>query len=338
MDLRPITDSEKLKYNELVSHIMQSWQWGEFRKALGIKVLRSGLFDKDQLKTAFQLTLHKIPFTNKFVGYLPKGPFPDQNLAEALVKIGQDNNCAFIKVEPNVLSEELRIQNSELGNQFKISPKPLFTKYNFILDLNKSEDEILKAMHPKTRYNIKVAQKHGVTVEEKSDDQGFAEFLKLHFETTKRQGFHSHNKTYHQQVWKILNEAGQAKILVASLGNIPLAAWELFTFKDTLYYPYGGSSKLHPEVMANNLLAWEAIKLGKRLGLKRFDMWGALSPNPNPKDSWIGFHRFKKGYGGELVEYLGTYDLILNWPVYILFNLIDKFTALKIILLKLLNK
>jgi lipid II:glycine glycyltransferase (peptidoglycan interpeptide bridge formation enzyme) len=77
----------------------------------------------------------------------------------------------------------------------------------------------------------------------------------------------------------------------------------LLNFKDTLYYPYGGSSKIHPEVMANNLICWEAIKLGKKLGLKKFDMWGALGPNPSPSDPWYGFHRFKAGYGGKHIEF-----------------------------------
>jgi len=90
--------------------------------------------------------------------------------------------------------------------------------------------------------------------------------------------------------------------------------------------------------MANNLIAWEAIKLGKKLDCKNFDMWGALDPNASTKNPWFGFHRFKMGYGGKLVEYIGTYDLVFNWPIYLFFTLIDKLTPLKIFLLKLLKK
>jgi len=129
-----------------------------------------------------------------------------------------------------------------------------------------------------------------------------------------------------------------ARLLIATYNNKPLTAWMLLNFKDTLYYPYGGSSKLHPEVMANNLIAWEAIKLGKKLDCKNFDMWGALDPNASTKNPWFGFHRFKMGYGGKLVEYIGTYDLVFNWPIYLFFTLIDKLTPLKIFLLKLLKK
>lgn len=334
MDLRPITSEQKTVYNKLVTHVIQSYEWGESRELLGIPVLRYGIYDKGELVKAFQLTLHKIPFTNKNVGYLPKGPFPDKELKAALIKIGKENNCAFIKIEPDVKIENLKVK---IENSFRTSPKPLFTKYNFILDLTKSEDQLLKDMHPKTRYNIRVAQKHEVKVEARTDDQAFENYLKLYFETTMRQGYHGHNQTYHKKAWQTLKQAEMARILIASYKDEPLTGWMLLNFKDTLYYPYGGSSKNHPEVMSNNLIAWEAIKLGKKMDLKKFDMWGALGPNADPKDSWYGFHRFKAGYGGQLVEYIGTYDLIFNQPIYWLFTLIDKFTPLKIFLLKLLG-
>jgi len=334
MDLREVTLIQREKYNQLVTHVIQSWEWGEFRKSLGIPLLRYGIYKNGKLSKAFQLTLHKIPFTNQYVGYLPKGPFPDKEIAEALKKIGQENNCAFIKIEPDVKSSVVSRQSSD----FHPSPKPLFTKHNFILDITQSEDQLLKAMHPKTRYNIRVAQKHGVKVEEKTDDKAFETYLKLYFETTKRQGYHGHNKEYHRQVWQTLKTANMARLLIAYYQGQPLTSWLLLNFKDTLYYPYGGSSKTHPEVMANNLIAWEAIKLGKKLGLKKFDMWGALGPDANPKDSWFGFHKFKQGYGGKLVEYIGTYDLVFNWPLYVAFTVIDKLMPIKILLLRLFGK
>ncbi len=305
MDLRPISNKQKSQYNKLVTHVIQSFEWGEFRKSLNIPLLRFGLFSGGKMIKAFQLTLHKIPFTKKYVGYLPKGPAPDKELAAALKKIGKENNCAFIKVEPDILIENVKLK---IENSFRLSPRPLFTKYNFILDLTKSEEQLLKDLLPKTRYNIRVAQKHGLKVEERTDDEAFKIYLKLYFETTKRQKYHGHNEYYHKKVWEELKKNKMARILIASFKGEPLTAWMLLNFKDALYYPYGGSSKIHSEVMANNLIAWEAIKLGKKLKLKSFDMWGALGPNANPKDHWYGFHRFKMGYGGKLVEYIGTYD------------------------------
>ncbi len=327
MDLRPITAKQKGQYNKLVTHVIQSWEWGEFRKSLGITVLRYGLFRGNKLKTVFQLTIHHIPFTNYYVGYLPKGPYPDRAFTNALKSIGKAHNCAFIKLEPNV---QVTSNKAQVTRDFIKSIKTLFTKYNFILDLTKSEEELLKNMHPKTRYNIKLAQKHGVRVEEKVDDEAFKIYLKLYFETTKRQGYHGHNKHYHKKVWETLRKTDMARLLVAYFKNQPLTCWMLLNFKDTLYYPYGGSSKIHPEVMANNLICWEGIKLGKKMGLKKFDMWGA--------DFRYGFHKFKQGYGGELVEYIGTFDLVFNWPLYLAFTIIDKLMPLKVFLLKWISR
>ena len=76
--------------------------------------------------------------------------------------------------------------------------------------------------------------------------------------------------------------------------------------------------------MASNLMMWEAIKFGKKLGLKKFDMWGALSKNPDTKDSWYGFHKFKEGYGARHVEFLGSYDFVINKKLYIVYKILNK--------------
>ena len=136
MDLRPFTGG-KSQYNKLVNHVIQSWEWGEFRQSLGIPVLRFGLYRKGKLTKTFQLTLHKIPFLNQYAGYLPKGPKPDHELSEALKKIGKENNCAFIKIEPDVIIHTpgvafvpTDVPSPEVNriNSFIKSPKPLFTK------------------------------------------------------------------------------------------------------------------------------------------------------------------------------------------------------------------
>ncbi len=335
MDLRPITPDLKDQYNQTVTHVIQGWEWGEFRKSLGLPLLRYGLFKDGRLQKAFQLTLHKIPYTKFFVGYLPKGPFPDKELAEALTKIAKENNCAFIKVEPDIL---LTNKPSAVYPKFLPSPKALFTRYNFVLDLNPTEEELLKNMHQKTRYNIRLAEKKGVRVEERDDEASLKIYLDLYFETTKRQNYHGHNREYHTKVFETFKKEGKARFLIAFYNKTPLTAWMLLNFNNKLYYPYGGSSLKHREVMASNLVAWEAIKLGKKLGLKKFDMWGALGHNPNPKDPWYGFHKFKMGYGGTLEEYPGTYDLVFNSPLYWAFTNIDRFTKLKVLLLKILGK
>lgn len=340
MDLREISETQKEEYNKSVSHIVQSWEWGQFRIKLGTKLKRYGLFENGKLKTAFHLSFHKIPFTKYFVGYLAKGPFPDKDLAEALKQIGKDENCAFIKIEPNIENSKSQFSISKL---FRKSPKPHFTKFNYVIDLSLSEEQLLNNMHPKFRYNIKVAEKHNVNVEQNTDDKAFEIYLKLFFETCERQNYFGHDPRYHKEIWEILKQAGLARVAIAfytppnSKEKIPLNAWMLINFHDTLYYPYGGSSAEYKNVMATNATAWEAIKIGKKLNLKYFDLWGAADPNAPDSDPYKGFTRFKAGTGARLVEYIDTYDLIFNQFIFHTFTFVDKMLPLKVFLLKLIR-
>ena len=178
-------------------------------------------------------------------------------------------------------------------------------------------------MKPKTRYNIKLAQKKGVVVREESTEKGFEIFSQLYFETCKRQKYHGHTPEYHRIIWNQLkNSIGH--ILIAYYEDTPLAAYELFYFQKRFYYPYGGTSILHRNVMAANLLMWEAIRLGKNLGADTFDMWGALPPGTSENHSWGGFTKFKEGYGGNFIEFTGSYDLVVNPTQYSLYNVIYK--------------
>ena len=191
------------------AHPLQSFKWGEFRKKTGIKVIR---------EDNFQLTIHKIPCLPAGkahlpwnIGYLPKGNLPDKKIIEKLKKIGKKNKCIFIQLEPNVKVESGKMKDKKLTLNSQLSTlnlipaaHPLFTKYTFILDLTKSEQELLASMHQKTRYNIKVAQKHGVKIVQDNSDKAFKEYLKLTEETTKRQKFYAHTQKYHELMWNTL--------------------------------------------------------------------------------------------------------------------------------------
>src|SRR5882762_5137967 len=285
MQIQNITESQKEAFNSIATHPLQSYEWGEFREKTGIKVIRKGFYEGETIVAGLQITIHKIPHTTWTIGYVPKGTMPTKEILEELIKIGKENNCIFIQLEPNVKKGEV---TQELPLQLQSSAHPLFTKYTFQLDLTKSEDDLLKNLHAKTRYNIRVAQKHTVVVKEETSEQAFQEYLKLTEETTNRQGFFAHTKKYHQLMWKTLKKQKtdqlSAHLLIAYYKNIPLTTWILFVFHDTLYYPYGASSSTHREVMASNLMMWEAIQFGKKLGLKTFDMWGSLGENPDTKD------------------------------------------------------
>lgn len=292
------TDITQEELNKIATHPLQTWEWGEFRKEWGNEVVRFSFG---------QITIHKLYFLPFKVAVFDKGPKPTLKMLQELKSYAKTNNILFVKLEPNV-----RKNNTDINLLKKAGAMPgktLFTPTTFWIDLTKSEDELLKDFHPKTRYNIRLAQKKGVKVREDESEKAFKKHLELTTETAKRHGFHAHSKKYHRLMWEHLHKAGIAHLLVASYENEIIATWILFVWKNFLYYPYGASSDKYKNVMANNLMMWEAIKFGKSKKLKTFDLWG--------REPGKGFTKLKEGYNPEVVEFLGTWDLVcspLYWP------------------------
>lgn len=330
MGMRLAEDSEKEKFNKMAVHPLQSWEWGDFRKESGNGVIRFVNAHKKTIIDSYQLLIHKLPIGNYKIGTLIKCPKPTKELFPFLKKLAKENNLIFIKLEPNVtINSKIKNQKSQLKNEndltglLKINGcrpgKTLFTPTSFWIDLTRTEEELMKSFSSKTRYNIRLAQKHGVEIIEDGSDKAFEQYLKLTFETAKRQGFFAHTEKYHRLMWHHLNKKPAtrnmktiAHLLTAIFGDDIITTWILFVWKDFLYYPYGASSDKYRNVMANNLMMWEAIKFGKKLGLKTFDLWG--------REEGKGFTKFKEGYNPQVVEFLGSWDLIINKPLYYLYR------------------
>lgn len=322
-----IEERYRKEYNEEVDHPLQSFEWGEFRKKTGIKVIRRGQVSDSKISNPYQITIHKTPSFKYFIGYFPKGEIPSAELLEDLKKTGEEHKLSFVQIEPNSAAGSFKLTNKNLRRSFH----PLFTKYTFIIDLTKSDEELLKNMHQKTRYNIKVSQKHNVEIKIDNSKKAFEEYIKLTEETTRRQKFYAHGENYHRLMWETFGNQEydknklNAHLLTASYNKKILTTFILFTFKNTLYYPYGASSDEHREAMASTGAMWEAIRFGKNLGLQKFDMWGAANvPDPKPTNPYYGFHRFKEGFGATLTEFVGSYDFVINPVNYRILSVADK--------------
>lgn len=345
MQIKPITVHDRDNFNTIVKHPLQSYEWGNFREKTGIKVVRRGVFENNKLINGFQLTIHPLPHAPWTIGYLPKAEVPSAEILEELISIGKENNCIFIQLEPNVYKDNKILRDKEISvnenrkkpfntlisqySNIRSSTHPLFTKYTFVLDLTKTEDELLKNMHPKTRYNIKIARKHDVEIKEDNSIKAFEKYWQLTKETTRRQGFYAHTEKYHKLQWENFTHTKSdnklsSHLITATYSGKILTTMLFFVFHDTLYYPYGASSNEYRNTMHSTLTMWEAIRWGKKKGLKKLDMWGALGENPVPDDPWIGFHTFKNRFGPEHVEFIGSFDLIIDPLIYRLYVAADK--------------
>lgn len=299
--------------DKIAIHPLQTSAWAEFRRKWGNEVLETkyGI-----------LTIHPLPFTSYKIAIFERGPTPTQEMIEELTAIGKKNKIVFIKLEPFVVTGILNHGITfELGRKLRklmtdngaVEGKRLFTPTTFWKDLTPSEENLLTSFSSKTRYNIRLAQKNGVTVREDNSDKAFERYLELTAETVNRQGFYAHTKKYHKLMWEILRKAGIAHLMTATYNDEIITTWILFVWGDLLYYPYGASTEKHKNVMANNLMMWEAMKFGKKLGLKTFDLWG--------REEGKGFTKFKEGYNPNVIEFMGTWDLIINKPMYYVYKI-----------------
>ena len=285
-------------------HPLQTKEWAEFRKEWGNEILT----------TKFGIiTLHKIPFTKFKIGIFEKGLKPTKEMLNQLKELGKEKNIIFIKLEPNIEKDDSTIKL--LSKSGLVKGKTLFTPTTFWIDLTRSEEELLASFSSKTRYNIRLAQKHGVNVRIDNSDKAFEKYLELTDETNKRQGFYSHTPKYHRLMWTHL-KGNIANLLTATYKGEIITTWILFSHDGFLYYPYGASTDKYKEVMANNLMMWEAIKFGKKQGLTTFDLWG--------REEGKGFTKFKEGYNPKVIEFVGSWDLVINKPMYYLYRMAER--------------
>lgn len=332
MITRLMYEEEKALYDSAVIHPTQTWAWGDFLISQGHTVNRLGVFDQNKLVSAYSVNFHRIPRLNYTIGVLQRGPQIDQEMLNNIEKISQKENAIFVKIEPNTIYKthpkdgvsKTVGQVPDLKHLY-VSPKSNFYPHSHMIDLSKSVDDLLASMHSKTRYNIKIANRYQVEVTEDNSQIGFNQYLDLLFETTKRQGFYLHSRSYHQDLYQHLKDTGMVHILLARYQGELLTAMMFLSTGKYFYYPYGASLDKNRQVMASTLTMWEAVKLGKSLGCTTFDMWGSLPPDAKPTDRGFGFHRFKEGFGGQLVEFTGSFDYVLNPSLYKIYNLVDKY-------------
>ncbi len=280
------------KVIELGGSILQSWVWGQFQKSLGQKIYR---FSGDDFVCLAIETI--LPAGKKYL-YCPRGPLGNAEAALIdLKKFETDHSVIFSRLEPN--------QKMDLPE----AAKETQPKDNWMVSLEKTDEELLVGMKPKTRYNINLASRKGVTVREGSQADLLA-FYKLMLETAARNHYRLHSQNYYFQMWDHLAPKN-LKLLVAEYQGQILAGVLLSIFGGTATYLHGGSSQRMKEAMVPYLLHFEGMKLARSLGGKLYD-FGGVSVSDDSRHSWAGISRFKKGFGGFLVSYPGAFDLIYS--------------------------
>lgn len=326
MELRLIDDPNQwdtFVSSQNFSQFLQSWAWGEFQQTVHRRTWRVGFFEDGKQVGAAQIIEHYLGLGWAYL-YCPRGPvlktpnpndqFPIKKLINFIKEKTSTYGELFLRLEPQNI--KYLISNISTHRVRSIQPTHVL-----LLDLAQSEEELLKNMREKTRYNIRLAERKGLELGINNGD--FERFWQLLNQTAKRDSIKLHPKKYYEQMLKIV----PCSIISITHGGQWLAAGLFIGFGDTFTYVHGGSSNEHRDLMAPYLMQWSAIKLAKTNGYRYYD-FGGVNPektsDPDFRTKWAGITRFKKGFGGLIHSYAGAYDLPINNLGYKLYKLLKK--------------
>lgn len=314
----------------------QSWAWGMFRASRGQAIERLALVDDAGTWEAAALFAHTpTPLVGGY-WYAPRGPVlradTATNAADALKRFmdavasrGLTRRALFWRIEPPVVADVLDPAALHGVLPSLVRSHAYMPASTLLIDLNAAEEDLLKCMHEKTRYNIRVAERHGVTVRVATEPDAIDAFLRLNDETAQRDGFTSQPSAYIRATYDALAPHGMAQWRFAEKDGALLAASLEIRFGDTVTYVYGASSSASRNAMAPYALHWDAVRSAKAGGFHWYDLHGvnpANTASPYYKKNWEGITRFKTGWGGERADYVGTWELPRMPMAYRLFRLI----------------
>ncbi len=339
MKIKIFTDAEKDHYNVFVKEnaldggLLQSWQWGEFKKKQGLSLERLGVFsEKGDLMCAASVLTQSFAKLWK-IQYIPRGPVLflrawdqlDQSqkvldvLFSSLEKKARQTKMVFLRMDPAWTTVRYpRDWPSNLG--FQRAKRSIQPEHTLVVNVEVSEQGLLDAMKQKTRYNVNLAERKGVTVRRQNDRTGVGIFLKLLQKTSNRHGIRSYRPVYYENLFEIFSEERGIEILIAKHQGVDIAASWLVRFGNTLYYLYGASDYQYRNIMAPYILHWESLKLAKRIGCRFYDFWGvkAREGTDSREKNWEGFSRFKMGFAPNqrITEYVGTWEKVYREKLY----------------------
>jgi peptidoglycan pentaglycine glycine transferase (the first glycine) len=316
------------------AHILQSWDWGEFKSRWGWSAQRLLWSNAGRPVAAAQILNRPIPRTPWRFLYVTKGPAFDytnielaQKILTDLEEIARQTRALFIKIDPDVVrrygepqpdtvdvAEGQMMQNLLSIRGWYFSPEQIQFRNTVLVDLTPTTSALLAAMKSKWRYNIRLAERKGVVIR-RGDKADIPFFYHMYAQTAVRDGFLIRPEAYYTDVWQRFLAAGRAEMLLAEVENEVVAGLILFIFGPTAWYMYGASTGRHRQLMPNHLLQWQTMCRAKEQGCTCYDMWGAPDVF-DETDRLGGVYRFKQGFGGQVVQGLGAYDYPANRPLY----------------------
>ncbi|MDW8065948.1 MAG: peptidoglycan bridge formation glycyltransferase FemA/FemB family protein [Anaerolineae bacterium] len=307
------------------AHVLQTALWGDLKTSFGWRARRWLLKEHDKPRAGLQVLIRPLPLDFSVL-YIPKGPVGDwqhpevfRALLAALDRLARETHALWLRIEPDVLEGELLLDLTVFG--FRPAPS-IQPRRTILVSLEGEEEAILQAMHPKTRYNIRLAQRKGVQVRE-AQLEDLPLFYQLLRQTATRDRFAIHTFDYYRAAYERF-VPHLARLWLACYEEEPIAALMAFAWGERAWYFYGASGDRHREKMPAYALQWTTIRWAKARGCRWYDMWGIPDEDPEileahftaRRDGLWGVYRFKRGFGGRIVRWAGAFDRVYSPRLY----------------------
>ena len=328
-----MSDINEKEYQEFLEkhekgHYAQSIEWAKIKDEWKNEIII--VRDKNgKIKASLSLLIRKLPYVKSTLMYAPRGPVCDvddeesfKELMEKADELAKKHKAFMLKMDPDILSsnEEFKKMARKYGFIVEEKIKDVNTllqpRFVFRLDLkDKTEDEVFASFHSKTRYNIRLAGKKGVTLREgtREDLQQLQDILET---TGERDGFYIRKKEYFEKIYDSFDNE-HLKLIFADYEGKPIACVLNIFYGNKEWYLYGGSLNEHRNLMSTYLLQWEMIKQAIQRGCDCYDFRGVCATDETHYNE--GLYRFKKGFNADFVEFMDMHK-VYNKTIYFLFE------------------
>ncbi len=297
---------------------LQSWNWGETNRLCGFNIKRIGFYQSGSLVGIAQL-IHQ-PAKRGPHYLVPGGPVIDYDnkklvnfVVDTLKKIAKEEGAWFVRIRPDVIdSDNLRNRLKSAGLIY--APMHLHGEHTLILDITKNDDEILKNMRKTTRYLIKKSLSEGFKIRLSKNPQDAEILERLQKVTVKRHRFVGFTKKLFEAQIETFGKDDQSELFICEKKGDQVVAAIIIYYGEKAFYHHSGSSEESRGTNTSYFTQWQIIKRAKDLGKKYYDFWG-IAPSDNPKHRFAGVTTFKKGFGGERIDWVHAHDLPIS-PLY----------------------
>ena len=298
------------------ANFLQSWDFYKFYQSRGFDIVRRGVYDEnDQLVGVYAGEVEPAKRGRHLA--VAGGPIFDwtnqeiKNLIFSDMKLqAKKLKCTFVRVRPQL---ENNSANAQIFQQLGFRKAPMYLSVEFagVLNLENSEEEILKNMRQRLRRALRKAEKNRITIEKTSDPQAIHDFYQIELQTAKRHDFYAFSEDFLTKQFAAFAKNDEAILYIAKLNGEILAENFMIFYGNEASYHYGVSSELGTKYSSAPLLHMEAMRDARKRGIKRYNFWGIVDEN-DTKHRFYGVSVFKRGFGVEELKYLEARDLVLD--------------------------